>query len=109
MLRLSPIQVYRRRNKSWVQWSAHDALVLKWAAMQVEEQLPRNAHCHHLKGYGGVSGSTQCVASVWGSGEWRYVYRTDILGYYRHILKHQVAGQLHWHIDDAVCRSLCLQ
>jgi hypothetical protein len=107
--RLSPMQVYRRRNKHWVQWSAHDALVLKSVAMQVEEQLPRNAHCHHLKGHGGVNGSTQCVASAWRSGEWRYVYRTDIRGYYRHILKHQVAGQLHWHIQDAVCRSLCLQ
>lgn len=103
------MQVYRRRNKSWVQWSAHDALVLKWVAMQVDGKLPRNLHCHHLKGHGGVSGSTQCVSSAWQSGEWRYVYRTDIRGYYRHILKHQVAGQLQWHIDDAVCRDLCLQ
>ncbi|WP_256814430.1 MULTISPECIES: hypothetical protein [unclassified Serratia (in: enterobacteria)] len=35
--RLSPMQSCRRQNKSWVQWSAHDALVLKWVAMQVEE------------------------------------------------------------------------
>jgi hypothetical protein len=96
------MQVYRRRNKSWVQWSAHDALVLKWVAIQVEEQLPRNTHCHHLRGHGGVNGSTQSVASAWQSGEWRYVYRTDIRGYYRHILKHQVSGQLHWHIEDAI-------
>ncbi|HGM6755382.1 TPA: reverse transcriptase domain-containing protein [Serratia marcescens] len=107
--RLSPMQVYRRRNKRWVQWSAHDALVLKWVAIQIEEQLPRNTSCHHLKGHGGVVGSTQCVSSAWRCGEWRYVYRTDIRGYYRHILKCQVAGQLHWHIEDAVCRNLCLQ
>ncbi|MGP0836049.1 hypothetical protein [Serratia sp. CY85251] len=107
--RLSPMQVYRRRNKSWVQWSAHDALVLKWVAIQIEEQLPRNTSCHHLKGHGGVVGSTQRVSSAWRCGEWRYVYRTDIRGYYRHILKCQVAGQLHWHIEDAVCRNLCLQ
>ena len=37
------------------------------------------------------------------------MYRTDIRGYYRHILKHQVAGQLQWHIADVVCRDLCLQ
>ncbi|WP_420284047.1 reverse transcriptase domain-containing protein [Serratia liquefaciens] len=103
------MQVYRRRNKRWVQWSAHDALVLKWVAMQIEDQLPRNPHCHHLKGHGGVNGSVQSVASAWQSGEWRYFYRTDIRGYYRHVLKHQVAGQLHWHIQDAVCRNLCLQ
>ncbi|MFQ0829260.1 reverse transcriptase domain-containing protein [Serratia fonticola] len=107
--RLSPMVVFHRRSRHWVQWSAHDALVLKWVAMQVDGKLPRNLHCHHLKGHGGVSGSTQCVSSAWQSGEWRYVYRTDIRGYYRHILKHQVAGQLQWHIDDAVCRDLCLQ
>ncbi|MFN3069110.1 hypothetical protein ACKWMY_13460 [Serratia sp. J2] len=44
-----------------------------------------------------------------GSHPWRHVYRTDIRGYYRHILKHQVAGQLKWHIEDTVCRDLCLQ
>lgn len=107
--RLSPMQVYRRRNTSWVQWSAHDALVLKWVAIQIAGKLPRNTHCHHLKGHGGVSGSTQSVSSAWQGGEWRYVYRTDIRGYYRHILKHQVAGQLQWHIANVVCRDLCLQ
>ncbi|ALL40508.1 transposase (plasmid) [Serratia marcescens] len=107
--RLSPMQVHRWRNKRWVQWSAHDALVLKWVAMQVVDQLPRDTHCHHLKGHGGVSGSTQCVSSAWMGGEWRYVYRTDIRGYYQHILKHQVAGQLLWNIEDVVCRRLCLQ
>lgn len=109
--RLSPMVVFHRRSRHWVQWSAHDALVLKWVAMQVDGKLPRNLHCHHLKGHGGVSGSTQCVSSAWQRGEWRYVYRTDIRGYYRHILKHQVAGQLQlqWHIDDSVCRDLCLQ
>ncbi|MEX3174717.1 reverse transcriptase domain-containing protein [Serratia quinivorans] len=107
--RLSPMVVFHRRSRHWVQWSAHDALVLKWVAMRVDGKLPRHAQCHHLKGHGGVSGSTQCVSSAWRSGEWRFVYRTDIRGYYRHILKHQVAGQLHWHIADAVCRDLCLQ
>lgn len=107
--RLSPMQVYQRHDKSWVQWSAQDALVLKWVALQVEGALPRHAQCHHLKGHGGVSGSTQCVSSAWRSGEWRFVYRTDIRGYYRHILKHQVAGQLDWHVADTVCRDLCRQ
>ncbi|CAI0837921.1 Retron-type reverse transcriptase [Serratia quinivorans] len=107
--RLSPMQVYRRRNKSGVQWSAHDALVLKWVAMQVEASLPRPEHCHHLKGRGGVSGSTGRVAAAWHDPRWRYVYRTDIRGYYRHILKHQVDSQLQWHVPDPVCRDLCRQ
>lgn len=103
------MSVFHRQGRHWAQWSAHDALVLTWVAMQVEEVLPKNTHCHHLAGHGGVSGSTTYVSSTWCSGEWSYVYRTDIRGYYRHIVKHQVAGQLNWHIGDAVCRDLCLQ
>ncbi|HHQ6589778.1 reverse transcriptase domain-containing protein [Serratia fonticola] len=103
------MMVFHRRSRHWVQWSAHDALVLKWVAMRVDGKLPRNARCHHLKGHGGVSGSTQCVSSAWQSGEWRFVYRTDIRGYYRHILKHQVDSQLRWHVHDPVCRDLCRQ
>lgn len=107
--RLSPMQFYLRHNKSWVQWSAHDALVLKWVALQIVDKLPLNPHCYHLKGHGGVSGSTRRVATAWHNPTWRYVYRTDIRGYYRHILKHQVDSQLQWHIHDPVCRDLCRQ
>jgi len=107
--RLSPMQLYRRQGKSWVQWSAMDALVLKWVAMQVAPLLPRRPNCHHLKGHGGVSGSTRQVARAYCRREWRYVYRTDIRGYYRHIVKGQVEGQLHRYIQDATCRDLCLQ
>lgn len=39
--RLSPMQVYRRRNQRWVQWSAQDARVLKWVALQIGVSLPR--------------------------------------------------------------------
>nr|WP_154325406.1 reverse transcriptase domain-containing protein [Pantoea sp. 201603H] len=101
--RLSPMQVRRGYGRTWVQWSAMDALVLKWAALQVEPMLPRPEHCHHLKGNGGVS------ATAWREAQWQYVYRTDIRGYYQHILKHQVEGQLRWHIPDLVCRNLCEQ
>lgn len=37
------------------------------------------------------------------------MYRTDIRGYYRHILKHQVDSQLYWHVHGPVCRDLCRQ
>ncbi|QNQ55445.1 reverse transcriptase domain-containing protein [Serratia liquefaciens] len=103
--RLSPMLVWKKR----IQWSAQDALVLKWVALQVEGTLPRPKDCHHFKGHGGVRGSTRLVSTAWHDGRWRYVYRTDIRGYYRHILKHQVAGQLQWHVHDAVLRDLCLQ
>lgn len=107
--RLSPMQVYRQYDRSWVQWSAMDALVLKWVALQVEHELPKHPHCHHLKGHDGVAGASRRVTDAWRSSNWHYVYRTDIRGYYRHILKHQVDSQLRWHVHDPVCRELCRQ
>lgn len=106
---LSPMQVFHRYGRHWVQWSAQDALVLKWVAMQVGGKLPGDRHCYHLKGHGGIDGAIKQVSGAYYSGGWRYVYRTDIRGYYRHIIKAQVARQLRWHIDDEVCRDLCLQ
>ena len=54
--RLSPMRVWRRPGNSGVQWSALDALVLKWVTLQVERVLPRHPNCHHLRGHGGVTG-----------------------------------------------------
>lgn len=55
--RLSPMQVFHRGTRHWVQCSAHDALVLKWIAERVTGQLPLNQRCYHLKGYGVVVGA----------------------------------------------------
>ncbi|HGM5414922.1 TPA: reverse transcriptase domain-containing protein [Serratia marcescens] len=107
--RLQPMQVHRRYDNSWVQWSAQDALVLKWVTLQVEDQLPTHPSCVHLKGRGG---GRQSVAQVWQaltSGEHAFVYRTDIRGYYRHIRKAQVLSLVQQHIDDPVLIDLIEQ
>lgn len=106
---LLPMQVYRHHERSWVQWSAQDALVLKWVTMQVEDQLPTHPRCVHLKGRGG---GRQSVAQVWQaltSGEYAFVYRTDIRGYYRHIRKAQVLSLVQQHINDPVLTDLISQ
>lgn len=53
--RLSPMQVISRYQRRWVQWSAMDAPVLKWVAVQVDCLLPKHPHCNNLKGHGGVT------------------------------------------------------
>lgn len=78
--RLSPMQMWRRNRKCRVLWSARDALVLKWVALQLTRLLPLNPHCHQLKGHGGVSGSLNKVAEAYHNNAYRYVYRTDIRG-----------------------------
>lgn len=109
--RLAPMLVTRGQNGQprLAMWSALDALVLKWVALQIADRLPVNTACHHLKGHGGVSGSTRAVAQAWHDPRWRFVFRTDIRGYYRHIIKRQVENQLAWWVPDNILRDLCHQ
>ena len=82
--------VYNNLGRSWVQWCAQDALVLKWVTLQITDLLPVHTHCTHLKGHGG---GKQSVAAIWQqlqSRQYHFIYRTDIRGYYQHIQKPQV-------------------
>lgn len=92
-----------------MQWSAHDALVLKWGAEKIMGQLPLNKRCYHLKGHGGMTEAIKQVFNAYLCGEWRYLYRTDIRGYYRNIIKAQVSDLMRRYIADEVCRDLCHQ
>ncbi|HFF8968838.1 reverse transcriptase domain-containing protein [Serratia marcescens] len=107
--RLQPMQLHRHYDRNWVQWSAQDALVLKWVTLQVEDQLPTHPRCVHLKGRGG---GRKSVAQVWQaltSGEYAFVYRTDIRGFYRHIRKAQVLSLVQQHLDAPVLTGLIEQ
>ena len=67
-------------GRSWAQWSAQDALVLKWVVLLAEPLLPKPARCAHLKGHGGGRASLSEVRQALRSGEYAFVYRTDIKG-----------------------------
>ncbi|NVC33762.1 transposase [Serratia marcescens] len=107
--RLLPMQLYRYRDRSWVQWSAQDALVLKWVCLRVENDLPTHERCVHLKGRGGGKLSVENVWRELTCGDYAFVYRTDIRGYYRHIRKAQVLSLVQQHIDDPVLIDLIEQ
>lgn len=107
--RLTPMQVHRHYGRSWVQWSAQDALVLKWVAIQVASQLPSHQRCAHVKGQGGGKRSVLEVWQALGSGQYAFVYRTDIRGYYRHIRKYQVLSQIQHYVGDPVLVGLIEQ
>ncbi|WP_231748320.1 reverse transcriptase domain-containing protein [Burkholderia sp. ABCPW 14] len=89
-------------------WSAPDALVLKWVALQVQHQLPQHEACTHLKG-AGVRASLRLVSEALRSGIYRFVHRTDIRGYYEHIRKPEVMALVNRHVPDPVCRELIYQ
>ncbi|MFV8809231.1 reverse transcriptase domain-containing protein [Yersinia enterocolitica] len=107
--KLSPMLVIRQGQDSWAQWCARDALVLKWVALQIVKDLPIHQRCAHVKGHGGVRRSIADVAACLQHEEWRFVYRTDIRGYYRHIRKQQVLSQINWRVQSPILRDLLKQ
>ncbi|EMH4109428.1 transposase [Serratia marcescens] len=110
--RLSPMRLVGRKGRGeerLAQWSAQDALVLKWVALRIEGLLPTHARCAHLKGHGGGRESVRQAARALASGEFNFVYRTDIRGYYRHIRKEQLLSQIQSYVADPVLHDLLRQ
>jgi RNA-directed DNA polymerase len=105
---LSSMEVNGRGSAALAQWSARDALVLKWVALHVQSQLPHPEACMHLRG-GGTSRSLRRVAGALSSGRYLFVHRTDIRGYYAHIRKHQLMNHVERFITDPVKKELIRQ
>lgn len=70
-----------------IQWSAADALALKWVELSIRAVLPQHKQCEHVKGHGGGVQSAHRIANIAKQRHYHYVCRTDILGYYRNINK----------------------
>ncbi len=99
--RLTPMKIYRRADgEGLAQWSAPDALVLKWCALHIDGRLPVHERCEHRRGNGGYVASVRKVREALTTETYRYVFRTDIRGYYRHIRKKQLWLQVSRFITD---------
>ncbi|WP_244467832.1 reverse transcriptase domain-containing protein [Escherichia coli] len=96
------MQVVRRPQgqENLLQWSARDALVLKWVSLQIQSRLPLSPRCTHTAGHRGGRTGLQAITNCLQEG-YRFVYWTDIRGYYRHISK----GQLKRHVNRFVPES----
>ncbi|MDQ4429068.1 reverse transcriptase domain-containing protein [Yokenella regensburgei] len=108
--RLSPARTVRhhRHNQSLAQWAARDALVLKWVALQITDRLPVQATCTHVKGHRGGRDSLAAITRVIREGA-RFVYRTDIRGYYRYIRTAQLYHHLCRFVPDPALQNLLHQ
>jgi hypothetical protein len=95
----------RSGNDSKAQWYARDALVLKWVALMVGDKLPVHEFCVHVKGHRGGRASREQIACCLKDGS-RFVYRTDIRGYYQYIIKTQLFNRV---CADTVLRDLIYQ
>lgn len=106
--RLSPVQVVKGQKKK-VLWTARDALVLKWVAQRLTPLLPVHPRCEHVKGHDGGKVSVTRLHNALSGGEYRYVFRTDIRGYYGAINKSRVLCQLRQYVEDPVLTDLVAQ
>lgn len=106
---LSPMRIiHSRYGEAVAQWSARDALVLKWVALKIKGRLPVQDVCAHVAGQRGGRTSLAMTAQAISGGA-RYVYRTDIRGYYRNINKSQLLNHLYRFIHEPALRSLLYQ
>lgn len=107
--RLSPMQVIHRRDGgSLLQWSVRDALVLKWVSLRLNGQLPLSPRCTHTAGHRGGWDGLQDISTCLREGG-RFVYRTDIWGYYRHISKSQLRHNVTQFVAEGALRQLIYQ
>jgi len=91
-------------------WSAQDARVLKWVALQSAPWLPLHTRCEHGLGMG-VKASKRRLHSFLteAQGDYPFVMCTDIWGYYQHIDKDQVLARVVRQLPSLVWRDLIRQ
>ena len=104
--RLSAMQVVGKHAI----WSAQDALVLKWVALQCAPWLLLHPRCEHGRGMGVKASKQRLNAFLSGGLESHpFVMRTDIRGYYQHISKAQVLKNVVNHLPSPIWRGLIAQ
>ena len=64
-------------------WSVKDALALKTMALVLGPRWPISPRCTQVKGHGGLKGALRWVCSK--LPEYRFIFRSDIKGYYDNI------------------------
>ncbi|ECV2306859.1 transposase [Salmonella enterica subsp. enterica serovar Javiana] len=107
--RLSAMQRYRQPSReSYIMWSAQDALVLKWVTLIIRSYLPVHEACTHVAGRQGRREQLSEIDAWLKQGD-RYVFRTDIRGYYRHIRRESVYALVCQHVAHPVLRDLVRQ
>ncbi|WP_258089462.1 reverse transcriptase domain-containing protein [Serratia liquefaciens] len=104
---LTPMQVVGKQRQ--VMWSAEDALVLKWVALNIMPFLPLHSKCEHVRGHGGGRTSLLRMQQAILREGYSWVCRTDIQGYYANINKNVLLEQLALHVKPPVLMNLLSQ
>lgn len=112
--RISPIKQWTPRHSSVrpaSQYAAEDVVVLKALALWLDTQLAAtlSVRCTHLKGNGGVKGAVRQIDAAIRSGKYRYVFRSDVKGYYDSINTDLLLDMLKARISDQTAINVLYQ
>lgn len=103
-----PMQlIIKRSGVSVVMWSAQDALVLKAVTMLLENYLPIDRHCTHVKNHGGAKQTVTDLYQAIPANQ--FVLRTDVKAYYASIDHHLLLNRVAFYINDAFILNLLWQ
>ena len=105
-----PLQLITKNDNTTIAlWGSKDALVIKMLTMVLAEHLPVHNKCEHIKGNGGGKRSALNVDKILRQGDYRFVCRTDIKGYYANINKSLLLAQLNPLIKNNIIYDLLVQ
>ena len=77
--------------------------------LTLSDCLPIHERCEHIKGNGGGKQSALKINKILQQGEYHFVCRTDIKGYYANINKAKLLAQLNPLIKDDIIFNLLIQ
>lgn len=88
-------------------WGSQDVLVMKLIANRLRALLPLSSRCTHIKGHGGLK---QTVVEIQNSqGDYKYVCKTDVKGFYESINQYLLMEMINDTIPDADLRHYLYQ
>jgi RNA-directed DNA polymerase len=121
--KFSPRKQYRFKEETLSLYSSADSMVLKSIQLILSERLEQSnslsPHCYHLKGKGGIKAAvnatykklkSECkIQSDEDPSKFRYVFKSDIKGYYANINHDTLAAELIKTTQDPSMTKLIMQ
>ena len=110
--RFSPVRLIDLKNGHRVEvWDAEDSLVQKMLSLALTPLLGQrlSRRCFHLAGRGGLKGGVRAVRDALASGDYHFVMRSDVRGYYANIAHAPLLEELRQHVDDPTILDLVSQ
>ncbi|TAK61889.1 reverse transcriptase domain-containing protein [Methylobacter sp.] len=106
--RFSSLYCVCKKNRHSVHvWSSEDAVVIKVLTELLRAKLPIARACTYVKGHGGLKRSVADIQAK--LGDYRYVGKTDVKGYYESIDQYTLLNLIADHVPNKLLRRYCYQ